>query len=110
MPLTVQPCRDALYSLIWKDGFAPLKWHVSIVCGERYLVMIGTSFILGYLAPGIGVVISVLGSISSPIICFQLPCLFYIRLHPSRQLLAWAVLIITAILSIVSFAFLIVSL
>jgi len=109
MPLTVQPCRDALYSLIWKDGVAPLKWHVTIVCGERNIGLVGTSLLLGYLAPGIGVVISVLGSISSPMICFVLPCLFYIRLQPSRQLLAWAVLLLTSALSLLSFVLLMVS-
>lgn len=35
MPLTVQPCRDALYQLIWKDGYAPRRWHVGIVTGGR---------------------------------------------------------------------------
>lgn len=71
--------------------------------------MVGTSLLLGYLAPNIGIVLSILGSVSNPIICFILPCLFSIRLQSSPQPLAWTVLVLAILLSLLSFTLVLIS-
>ena len=110
MPLTVQPCRDSLYSMVWKDRPVPKLWHVGIVSG-----MIVSSFVIGYFAKNIGVVLTFLGSVSNPIICFVLPTLFYLKLFPGRwvrpgRLAALFVLVVMVVVSLAAFILIILQL
>jgi hypothetical protein len=93
-PLLFHPARDALFSMMWKGQEISKKKHLVVVT-----VMVFSSLGLALLVPGVVFVISLLGSLSNPIvrtmqIC-ALPCCYYIKLFPGKWtrrdlLLAWS--------------------
>jgi amino acid permease len=78
---------------------------------QYYVVVTVTVFSalgLALVIPGVGYVITVLGTISNPIICFILPCMFYIKAFPGEWkrtdiLIAYIVLIVMTLVGISGF-------
>ena len=63
---------------------------------------------LALIIPNIGYVLNVLGTISNPIICFILPCLFYIKAYPGKYtksdiFIAYFVMVLMTIIGIIGF-------
>ena len=63
---------------------------------------------LALVIPNIGYVLNVLGTISNPIICFILPCLFYIQAFPGKYtrydlFIAYFVMILMTFIGILGF-------
>lgn len=63
---------------------------------------------LSLIIPNIGLVLNVLGTISNPIICFILPCLFYIKAFPGKFtrkdiFIAYFVLVLMTFIGIIGF-------
>ena len=63
---------------------------------------------LALIIPNIGYVLNVLGTISNPIICFILPCLFYIKAYPGKNtksdiFIAYFVMVLMTIIGIIGF-------
>ncbi len=59
----IYPCRDAFFSAIWGDEEVSKKMYVIVVSGMVFLAMLLALFI-----PNVSMVLTVLGSISNPIV------------------------------------------
>lgn len=109
------PCRDATYSALgWNKATLTRTRHFSVVFSTSHTVTVFSALGIALVVPGMGLVLGITGSISSPIICFTLPCLFYVKLYPGKWyrkdlLLCWAVNIIVSVFSVGAFIVLIIS-
>lgn len=114
-PLLVYPCRDATYSALgWSKATLTRTRHYMIVSSTSHSVIVFTALGIALVAPGMGIVLGITGSISSPIICFTLPCFFYVAIFPGKWyrkdlLVCWTVNIVVSVFSLGAFIVLIVS-
>lgn len=70
-------------------------------------LMVFSALGLAISVPNVAIVVGFLGTISNPIICFFIPCVYYIKCFPGHWtrrdlLLAWIVLILMFIISVMS--------
>mmetsp|Transcript_25247 Transcript_25247/g.24862 ORF Transcript_25247/g.24862 Transcript_25247/m.24862 type:complete len:235 (+) Transcript_25247:667-1371(+) len=79
-PMLLHPCRNATLSLIFKDKPAPRTEFLALA---TILVFGGLG--LSWVAPNIISVLSLVGSLTNPIISYILPCLFYVKAHPGSS-------------------------
>ena len=98
----MHPCRDATLSILYHRE--PTKRQYFIVVTVEVFSALGLALVI----PGIGYVLNVLGTISSPIICFILPCLFYIKAFPGKYtrkdlFLAWTVIFLMTSIGLAGF-------
>ena len=101
-PLLVHPCRDATLSLLYERR--PTKKQYFIVVTSQVFSALGIALVI----PSISYVLTVIGTISSPVICFVLPCLYYIKAFPGKYtrrdlLLAWFVMIFMSLIGVAGF-------
>ena len=101
-PLLVHPCRDATLSILYSR--MPTKRQYIVVVTVEVFSALGLSLII----PNIGLVLNVLGTISNPIICFILPCMYYIKAFPGKftridLLIAHIVLVLMTFIGIMGF-------
>lgn len=66
-------------------------------------VMVFTALGISLIVPNMKMIVTILGSVSSPIVCFILPCLFYIKTFPGQitridLLMSWLVMILAGVL------------
>ncbi|OMJ86424.1 hypothetical protein SteCoe_12087 [Stentor coeruleus] len=101
-PLLVHPCRDATLSILYQRR--PTKKQYFLVVTIEVFSALGLALVI----PNIGYVLNVLGTISNPIICFILPCMYYIKAFPGKYtrkdlLIAYIVLVIMTLIGISGF-------
>ena len=101
-PLLLHPCRDATLSLLYERK--PTKRQFFIVVTVQVVSALGFALVI----PNISYVLEVVGSISSPVICFTLPCLFYIKAFPGKYtrrdlFIAWLVMISMSLIGLAGF-------
>jgi amino acid permease len=98
----VHPCRDATLSLLYERK--PTKRQFFVVVTVQVFSALGLALVI----PNISYVLTVVGTISSPVICFILPCLFYIKAFPGKYtrrdlFIAWFVMILMGVLGLAGF-------
>ena len=101
-PLLLHPCRDATLSLLYERK--QTKRQFVVVVTFQVVTALGFALVI----PNIAYVLTVVGSISSPVICFILPCLYYIRAYPGKYtrydlFIAWFVMIIMSLIGLSGF-------
>lgn len=101
-PLLVHPCRDATLSILYQRR--PTKKQYFLVVTIEVFSALGLALVI----PNIGYVLNVLGTISNPIICFILPCMYYIKAFPGKYtrkdlFIAYFVLVIMTLIGISGF-------
>mmetsp|Transcript_16842 Transcript_16842/g.16719 ORF Transcript_16842/g.16719 Transcript_16842/m.16719 type:complete len:178 (-) Transcript_16842:26-559(-) len=102
-PLLMHPCRDATLSLVYKGKEYPRSRYLILVT-----VLVFSGMGLALIIPNIALVLTLLGSVSNPIICFILPCMFYMKAKPGKWtrpdlFICWAVMIIMTLIGIMGF-------
>lgn len=57
------PCRDATFSAIWGDAEVPKKTYIIVVS-----ILVFSAMLLGLFIPDVSMVLTVLGSVSNPVV------------------------------------------
>lgn len=98
----MHPCRDATLSILYARR--PTKKQYFLVVTIEVVSALGLALVI----PNIGYVVNVLGTISNPIICFVLPCLYYIKAFPGSWkrkdiIIAYFVMLIMTFIGFIGF-------
>ncbi|OMJ74585.1 hypothetical protein SteCoe_26442 [Stentor coeruleus] len=101
-PLVFQPCRIATLSILFQKE-PTKKQYFFIVTG-----LVFSALGLALATPNIGYALNIIGTISSPIVCFILPCMYYIKAFPGKftrydLLIAYAVLVFMTFIGVSGF-------
>jgi amino acid permease len=83
-PLLVHPCRDFTIVFFWKTRTIPKLKYLGVVTGICLLALV-----LSISIPSITIIFTLVGSVSSPFICYIIPCMYYLRLFPAKWYSPW---------------------
>jgi len=102
LPLSVYPMRDMTGYLLWPDEMPVKKWkHFGIAS-----VIVVSAMIVACFVSSVGAVSAFTGASTNPVVCYILPCAFFLKLSPEKntsaiKLTAWFVLIFNIVFGII---------